>query len=53
MVIQLHRPKGLSVPDDTFVPVHLFRIVVMVPPGSHVLCFAGMEETEYEEKLFG
>ena len=53
MVIQLHLPKGLSVPDDTFVPVHLFSIEVIVPPGNQVLCFAGIEETEYDEKLFG
>ena len=50
---QLHLPKGLSVPDDTFVPVHLLSMVVIVPPGSHVLFFAGMDEIEYEEKLLG
>ena len=53
MVIQLHLPSGLSVPEDNFVPVHWFSRVVIVPPGNQVLCLAWMDDIEYEEKLFG
>ena len=53
MVTQLHLPSRLSVPEDNFVPVHWFSRVVIVPPGSQVLCLTGMDDIEYEEKFFG